>query len=784
MIERIILEEEKDKPPDCLTDCLVVDGQGSFFAVSDRWYDAGWQFTNSIQSLSELSKLLNIDNATQFEYEKLIRQFRYKVTPYYLSLIDWLDAADPIRKQCIPDLKEMDYHVVGQTDPLWEEEDMQVPGLVHRYPDRVLAIVTNICAMYCRHCTRKRKWYEEQAHTTKKEMALMVKYVKETPQVREVIVSGGDPLTMSLENLDWFLGELRLIPHVEVLRIGSRIPVVLPMAITEELVHMLAKHRPLWLNTQFNHPREITPQSADACDKLIRAGIPVSNQSVLLRGVNDSVDVMKELCYKLQKIMVRPYYLFQCDPVVGVEHLRTNVWKGIEIIENMRGHMGGLCIPTFVVDAPGGGGKIPLQPFYLLSMSDNEVILRNHEGLIINYHNPRTNDSGKQKISTGTLQSFFYKSTQPSESNILRLKRRASKSYYNEEMPKLLKIGLTYDLKSDYLKKGYTEEEAAEFDNEDTINAMEKTITSLGYKVQRIGNIDSLLMQLNKNNTWDMVFNICEGIRGRNREAQVPAVLEAYNISYTFSDPLTLSLCLDKAAAKKYLKAFDIPMARSFLVRSIESLSNSDRDLQEMGLPVFVKPVYEGSSKGIDGNSIVYDTDMLKGQCAVLFKKYKQPLLIEEFLPGREYTVGIVGNGKESECIGVLEIILCDKAEKNVYSYMNKKYCEELIDYVLVEDKAIVEEATCLALKVYNSLECKDAARVDLRADENGKLHFLEVNPLPGLNPVTSDLPILCSKIGISYRELIKKILGSALQRISLQSIYMKDIIHESCNSI
>jgi len=366
-----------------------------------QWNDWRWQMANRVNTLDALSLLLNIKPYQTSRYKRLIDVFHYAITPYYLSLVDWSNPEDPIRRQCIPDLKELEFQVIGDNDPLEEEEDMQVPGLVHRYPDRVLAVVTNACSMYCRHCTRKRIWHEGEASRSRAELKPMVDYVRGTPSVREVVVSGGDPLMMNIDLLDWFLGELRKIPHVEVLRIGTRIPVVLPMRVTEDLTRMLARHRPLWINTQFNHPREITAESQEACERILTAGIPVSNQSVLLRGINDSLEVMKELCHGLQRIMVRPYYLYQCDPVRGVEHFRTNLWKGIEIIEMMRGYTGGLCVPTFVVDAPGGGGKIPLQPFYLLSVSEKDVILRNYEGMIIKYFNPQESDFGKPKRVAG-----------------------------------------------------------------------------------------------------------------------------------------------------------------------------------------------------------------------------------------------------------------------------------------------------------------------------------------------------------------------------------------------
>jgi lysine 2,3-aminomutase len=369
--------------------------------TSAEWNNWQWQMKNRLRTIEDLSVLLNLEPYKIARYRRLIEAFHYSITPYYLSLIEWADPEDPIRKQCIPDLKEIEFQMVGDNDPLEEEADTQVKGLVHRYPDRVLAVVTNTCAIYCRHCTRKRIWQEGESVRSRKELLAMVGYVRSTPEVREVIVSGGDPLTMNIELLDWFLGELKRISHVEVLRVGTRVPVVLPMRITDELVKMLASHRPLWLNTQFNHPREVTLEAQEACDKILRAGIPVSNQSVLLRGVNDSVETMKELCHTLQRIMVRPYYLFQCDPVRGVEHFRTSIWKGIEILEVMRGYTGGLCIPTFVVDAPGGGGKIPLQPFYLLSTTDKGVLLRNYEGVIIKYFNPQEADFGKSRKTNG-----------------------------------------------------------------------------------------------------------------------------------------------------------------------------------------------------------------------------------------------------------------------------------------------------------------------------------------------------------------------------------------------
>lgn len=380
--------------------------------TQDQWNDWRWQFKNRLRSLGQLSALLGLKAKELEDFKRLFDTYRFSATPYWLSLINWNNPLDPIFRQCIPDIAEIDYCETSSgdskpntnlEDPLEEEKDSQVPGLVHRYPDRVLAVVTNLCSMYCRHCTRKRVWHEPEAERSYQDLQQMIDYIAATPKVREVIVSGGDPLTMNMDKLDWFLGALRSIPHVEVLRIGTRIPVVLPMRITDELCAMLGRHRPLWLNTQFNHPNEVTPEAASACDRLLKAGIPVSNQTVLLRGINDSPEVMKALCHALQRIMVRPYYLFECDPVKGAEHFRTSIWTGVNIIESLRGHTGGLCIPTFVVDAPGGGGKIPLQPFYLLSADDEEVVFRNYEGLIIRYPNPHP-EGGNTKRPTVSSQ--------------------------------------------------------------------------------------------------------------------------------------------------------------------------------------------------------------------------------------------------------------------------------------------------------------------------------------------------------------------------------------------
>jgi lysine 2,3-aminomutase len=277
---------------------------------------------------------------------------------------------------------------IGMEDPLAEGEHSVVPGLVHRYPDRVLMVLTDICPMLCRHCTRKREWRHGGWVRTPAEVEAMLEYIRNHKEVRDVIISGGDPLTLSTQRLEEVLMGIRSISHVEIIRIGTRVPVVLPQRIDEELCSMLSKYGPIWLNTHFNHPRELTPEAAGACDRLLRAGVPVNNQSVLLKGVNDCVETQLKLCQGLLKIKVRPYYLFQCDDVAGTEHFWTSVETGVSIIQGMRGFTSGLAVPTYVIDLPNGGGKIPVGPDYILERNDKELTVRNYQGKIIHYPNP------------------------------------------------------------------------------------------------------------------------------------------------------------------------------------------------------------------------------------------------------------------------------------------------------------------------------------------------------------------------------------------------------------
>lgn len=353
-----------------------------------QWNDWKWQVKNRIETLEQLKQYITLTPEEENGVKESLKTLRMAITPYYLSLIDPNDPNCPIRKQSVPTIAETHQAGADLLDPLHEDEDSPVPGLTHRYPDRVLFLITDQCSMYCRHCTRRRFAGQHDCESPKERIQKSIDYIARTPQVRDVLLSGGDGLLVSDAMLESIIERLRAIPHVEIIRIGTRTPVVCPQRITDDLVNMLKKYHPIWVNTHFNHPNEITPESAEACAKLANAGIPLGNQSVLLRGVNDCVHVMKQLVRNLVKIRVRPYYIYQCDLSMGIEHFRTPVSKGIEIIEALRGHTSGYAVPTFVVDAPGGGGKIPVMPQYMISQGPNKVILRNYEGVITTYTQP------------------------------------------------------------------------------------------------------------------------------------------------------------------------------------------------------------------------------------------------------------------------------------------------------------------------------------------------------------------------------------------------------------
>ena len=360
-------------------------------AQFSHWRDWKWQLRHSIRNIRTFEKLtgLKFSETERKSLEETVAKFSISITPYYISLINTEDYKnDPIFKQCFPSPLELKIDKCDMKDPLAEDKDSPVPGLTHRYPDRVLFHISNICSMYCRHCTRKRKVGDIDSIPSKEEILNGIEYIKNNPRVRDVLLSGGDPFMLADDYIDWIITEIRKIPHVEIIRIGTRMPVVLPYRITNELVEMLKKHHPIWINTHFNHPREISTSSKEALRKLADAGIPLGNQSVLLADVNDCPRIMRELVHKLVQNRVRPYYLYQCDLSEGLSHFRTPVGKGIEILESLIGHTSGFCVPTYVIDAPGGGGKIPVMPNYLISWSTNKVILRNYEGVITTYKEP------------------------------------------------------------------------------------------------------------------------------------------------------------------------------------------------------------------------------------------------------------------------------------------------------------------------------------------------------------------------------------------------------------
>ncbi len=354
-----------------------------------QWDDWKWQFRHRIMTVDALKKVLTLTEKEQEDIALCLSRFRMAITPYYVSLILSSDPSDPIRRQCVPSIEETYPCDTDLDDPLNELGDSPVPNIVHRYPDRVLFLVTLQCSMYCRHCTRRRAVGEEDRPITEKGIKIALDYIRTHEKIRDVLISGGDPLTMGTEKLEHIISALRAIPHVDIIRIGTRVPVVMPMRIDDELLSMLKKYQPIWINTHFNHPNEITPDSEKACERIVDAGIPLGNQSVLLRGINDNAETMKTLLLKLVHMRVRPYYLYQCDLSVGISHFRTRVETGVDIIHTLTGNISGFAVPKFVIDAPGGGGKIPINYEYVISKDNKEVVMENFQGRIFRYPQPK-----------------------------------------------------------------------------------------------------------------------------------------------------------------------------------------------------------------------------------------------------------------------------------------------------------------------------------------------------------------------------------------------------------
>ena len=363
------------------------------------WNDWKWQLKNAIRDINTLKKVIDVSEAETEQLMECLKKFKMAVTPYYICLMDKKNKRCPIRLQGIPRIEELYIHESDMNDPLHEDVDSPTPGLTHRYPDRVLLLVTKECSMYCRHCTRRRTVGCDESGFNKVDFLKSVEYIRSHREVRDVVVSGGDPLILEDEKIDFILKTLKNIDSVEIIRIGTRTPIVLPQRITDNLVNVIKKYHPVYVNTHFNHPDEITEDSRAACIKLAEAGIPIGNQSVLLKDVNDCPLLMKKLVRELLKIRVKPYSIYQCDLSMGISHFRTSVGKGIEIIENLRGHTSGLAVPVFLIDAPGGGGKIPLMPNYVLSQSDKRVVLRNYMGKISVYTSPENTKQNSCKCN-------------------------------------------------------------------------------------------------------------------------------------------------------------------------------------------------------------------------------------------------------------------------------------------------------------------------------------------------------------------------------------------------
>lgn len=361
--------------------------------TKEQWNDWTWQVANRVITVEELEQVVELTDQEKQGIKECLNTLRMAITPYYATLIDPTDHEGPIRKQAIPLQEETENAACDMADPLHEMGDSPVKGITHRYPDRVLFLITDQCSMYCRHCTRRRMAGTNDNSLPKQDLENALDYIRKTPRIRDVLISGGDSFLVNDEIIEFILASLRKIPHVEIIRFGTRTPVVLPQRITDDLCRIIRKYHPVWVNTHFNHPYEITAEAKEACRKLVDAGVPLGNQTVLLKGVNDCPYIIKKLMHELVKMRVRPYYLYQCDLSAGIEHFRTTVSKGIEIMELLRGHTSGFAVPTYVVDAPGGGGKIPVYPQYLISQSADKVILRNYEGVISAYTEPEDKSS-------------------------------------------------------------------------------------------------------------------------------------------------------------------------------------------------------------------------------------------------------------------------------------------------------------------------------------------------------------------------------------------------------
>jgi lysine 2,3-aminomutase len=349
------------------------------------WNDWQWQTSHRIRTLAQLEKMISLSEEERAAFERSETVLPLGITPYFMSLVSPDDPSQPIRRSVIPTVHETIHGPGEADDPLGEDAMSPVPGLVHRYPDRVLLLLSDFCSTYCRYCTRSRVVGHGAIHPSRNRLERAFAYIEQTPAIRDVLLSGGDPLMLGEEKLSWILSRLRQIPHVEIVRIGTKVPAVLPQRVTPRLVRMLRQYHPLWMSLHFTHPDECTPESYRACAMLADAGIPLGSQTVLLKGINDNVETMRRLMHHLLKMRVRPYYLYQCDPITGSSHFRTSIETGLSIIRGLRGFTSGYALPTYVVDAPGGGGKIPLMPDYVVGREEDALVLKNYENKIYRY---------------------------------------------------------------------------------------------------------------------------------------------------------------------------------------------------------------------------------------------------------------------------------------------------------------------------------------------------------------------------------------------------------------
>lgn len=358
--------------------------------TEENWKDYRWQLKNRISDLDTLRRFISLDPAEADAVQRVAEKYRWSISPYYLSLIDDDNTYDPIKLQAIPMVAEL--RDTGLTDPMAEEFTNPAGAITRRYPDRVIINVTNQCAMYCRHCQRRRNIGSDDHHTSREKLEKSIAYIRANPEIRDVLVTGGDALLLSDATLDWLIGELHAIPSIEYVRLGTRVLATMPQRVTDQLVNILKKYPPLYVNTQFNHPKELTQEAKDACDKLANAGIPLGNQAVLLNGINADKYVMRFLNQELLRFRVRPYYIFHAKRVIGTTHFNTSVDDGIEIMEYLRGYTSGMAIPTYIINAPKGHGKTPIAPQYLISRGKNFVKIRTWEGKVFDYPNSPTRD--------------------------------------------------------------------------------------------------------------------------------------------------------------------------------------------------------------------------------------------------------------------------------------------------------------------------------------------------------------------------------------------------------